>query len=86
MHLQNLRLNLNIERMRGEGEGRREWRTREGSEVSHTEAGKSIWGKERDQQGRERRSVCVWEDGEIDKNQKYNDMYVSPCHEMHYLM
>lgn len=25
-------------------------------------------------------------DGEIDKNQKYNDMYVSPYHEMHYLM
>ena len=83
MHLQNLHLNLRIERMRGEG-GERGWRTRRSNKVRHTKAGTSTWGKERDQQGRERRSGEG--NGEIDKNQKYNGMYVSPCHEVHYLM
>lgn len=51
--MQNLHVNLRAERG---GEREREWRTRRGNEVRHTEAGKTIWGKEGDQQGKESRS------------------------------
>lgn len=52
--------------MRGKGK-EREWRTRQGNEVSYTDAGKIIWGKKGDQQGRERRNGEG--NGQTDKNQ-----------------